>query len=312
MFLFFSRTIKDGFKDFKRNIWLSLSTISVLTVALFIINIQSAIWFANNLLLKEAKNRISISVYFQPTVSESDAQKVKDDLVTSIKKIQSIEFISSEEALKEFTKRNEDNEVLRKSIEELGNNPFGATLNIRAENPDDYAEIASAVENSRYKDLIESVNYGKYKELIDGLSEEINSNRKVGLILGVTLSVVAVLITFNNILVAMHARKQEIEIMRLVGASNGYIKMPFIWQGVFYGVMAAFITFPLVIFYLNFVANSGATNSILAFSEGVYLRAFLHDYLLAHWTIAIVAQILLGIFLGITGSLFAIRKQLKY
>ena len=312
MFLVFSRTIKDGFKDFRRNIWLSLSTVSVLVVALFIINVQLAVWFSNNLLLEEAKNRISISVYFKPEVSETDAQKVRDDLVGSSDKIKSIEFISSQDALNEFQKRNENNEVLRKSIEELGNNPFGAALNVRANNPDDYAEIAGAVENSQYKDLIESVNYGKYKDLIDGLSAEINSNRKVGLILGLTLSLVAILITFNNILISMHAHKQEIEIMRLVGASNGYIKMPFIWQGIFYGVAAAIVTVPMSFFYLNFVAGSGSANSLLSVSEGVYMRSFLHDYFLVYWAWAVFTQMAAGIFLGIIGSLFAIRKYLKY
>lgn len=312
MFLTLSRTIKDGFKDFRRNIWLSLSTVSVLAVALFIVNVQLAVWFANNLLLEEAKNRISISVYFKPSVSETDAQKVKDDLMSSLEKIKSIEFISSSDALVEFEKRNENNEVLRKSIEELGDNPFGASLNVRAENPDDYAGIARAIENSRHKDLIESVNYGKYKELIDGLSGEIKSNQKVGLIMGITLSLVAILITFNNILISMHAHKQEIEIMRLVGASNGYIKMPFVWQGIIYGVFASIITLPISFFYLNFVANSGSSSSIMSFSEGIYLRTFLQDYFLVHWGMVILWQIILGVFLGITGSLIAIRKYLKY
>lgn len=312
MFLTLFRTIKDGFKDFRRNIWLSLSTVSVLVVALFIVNVQLAIWVSNNLLLEEAKDRISISVYFKPTVSETDAQKVKDDLMNSLEKIRGIEFISSSDALSEFEKRNENNEVLKKSIEELGDNPFGASLNVKAENPDDYAEIAQAIENSRHKDLIESVNYGKYKELIDGLSEEIKSNRKVGLIIGITLSLVAILITFNNILISMHAHKQEIEIMRLVGASNSYIKMPFVWQGVLYGFFAALITVPMSFFYLNFVAKSGSSNSIMSFSEGIYLRNFLQDYFLAHWDIMILWQIISGIFLGIVGSLIAIRKYLKY
>lgn len=308
----FFRTIKDGFKDFRRNVWLSVSTVSVLLVALFIVNMQLAVWFSNNLLLEEAKNRISISVYFKPEVSESDAQKVRDDLVSSLKNVQAIDFISSADALSEFEKRNADNEVLKKSIQELGDNPFGAALNIRAANPDDYSEIAGAVENSRHKELIESINYGKYKELIDGLSQEINSNRKVGLILGATLSLVAILITFNNILISMHSHKQEIEIMRLVGASNWYIKMPFIWQGILYGISAAILALPLSFFYLKFVASSGSSSSIMSFSEGVYLKTFLNDYFIAHWGKAILVQMAAAIFLGVIGSIFAIRKYLKY
>jgi len=312
MWQVFFRTIKDGFKDFRRNVWLSVSTVSVLLVALFIVNMQLAVWFSNNLLLEEAKNRISISVYFKPEVSESDAQKVRDDLASSLKNIQTIDFISSTDALIEFEKRNADNEVLKKSIEELGDNPFGAALNIRAVNPDDYSEIAATVENSRHKDLIESVNYGKYKELIDGLSQEINSNRKVGLILGLTLSLVAILITFNNILISMHSHKQEIEIMRLVGASNWYIKMPFIWQGILYGISAAILALPLSFFYLKFVASSGSSSSIMSFSEGVYLKTFLNDYFIVHWGKAIVIQMAAAVFLGVIGSIFAIRKYLKY
>lgn len=304
------RTLKAGFQNFYRNGWLSVATISIITITLFIINIQLAITVANNFLLQDIKDKVSISVYFNADVSEADVLRVKDEF-GKYQEVQSIEYVSKDQALSDFEERNADNEVLRESIRELGDNPFEATLNIKASDPDQYELIARSVEESEFKELISSVNYHKYRNIIDGLSKEVKSNQRNGIILGVTLAFIAVLITFNSIRITMYSYRQEIEIMRLVGASNTYIKLPFVWEGILYGVISATVSIPLSFFYLKFIAGENSSELFLPISNTVYLQKFLADYFLGHIFLMILFQIGLGILLGIISSMIAMRKYLK-
>lgn len=310
MFIKLSRTLKAGFQNFYRNGWLSVATISIIVITLFIINIQLAITVANNFLLQDIKDKVSISVYFNPDVSEADVLKVKDEF-NRYQEVQSIEYVSKDQALSDFEERNANNEVLRESIRELGENPFEATLNIKANNSDQYELIARSVEESEFKELISSVNYHKYRDIIDGLSKEVKANQRNGIILGITLAFIAVLITFNSIRITMYSYRQEIEIMRLVGASNVYIRLPFIWEGILYGVISAAISIPLSFFYLKFIAGENSSELFLPISNTVYLQKFLADYFIRHIILMVLFQIGLGILLGMISSLIAMRKYLK-
>lgn len=309
-FLKLGRTLKAGLHNFYRNGWLSVATISVITITLFIINLQLAVIASNGLLLEDVRNRVSVSVYFKPEISEADVMRVKDKF-SSYQEVKSIDYVSKEQALEDFKKRNENNEVLKQSLEELGINPFEASLSVKAHNSDNYDLISSSIEESEFKEIISSVNYHKYKDVIDGLNQEIKANQKTGIILGLTLSVIAVLITFNSIKITMHSYRQEIEIMRLVGASNNYIRLPFIWEGILYGLISVAISIPFSYFYLRFLAAGGSSGSVLPFSNSIYLGKFLADYFSQNIVIIVLAQLGLGMVLGIVSSAIAIGRYLK-
>jgi len=309
-FLKIGRTLKAGLQNFYRNGWLSIATISVITITLFIINLQFAVVVANNLLLEDVKDRVSVSVYFEADASENDVMKVKDKF-SMYQEVESIDYVSKQQALEDFQERNEGNEILKESLEELGINPFEPSLNIKAKNPSDYELIVNSVEQSEFKEIISSVNFHKYKDVINGLNQEIESNQKTAIILGVTLSIIAILITFNSIKITMHSYRQEIEIMRLVGASNNYIRLPFIWEGILYGFISVVIAMPFFYFYLKFLSAESVSGSVLPFSNSIYLERFLTDYFVQNILLIILIQLALGIFLGIISSAIAIRKYLK-
>ena len=310
MLLKLYRTFQAGFQNFYRNGWLSVATASVIIITLFIINMQAAITTANNLLLKDVENRVSISVYFNPDVNESDVMKVKDDF-SRFQEVSSIEYVSKDQAFADFKQRNQGNDTIQKSIEELGGNPLGATLNIKAQDPSQYELIAKSVEESKYKDLISKVNYHKYQNVIDNLNKEVSSNQRVTIILSLTLCIIAILITFNSIRITMYAYRQEIEIMRLVGASNTYIRFPFVWEGIFYGLIAGVVVVPMIYVYLVFVSSGDASGSIMPFSNTIYIKAFLNDVFTKHLILITLIQLVAGIFLGVISSMIAIRKYLK-
>ncbi len=309
MRLKFPRTLKTGFKNFYRNGWLSVATISIITVTLFIINIQFAVVISDNLLLNDIKDRVSISVYFKPDTTEQDVLMAKDEF-SRYQEVASIEYISKEKALEEFKKENVDNKIMLKSLEEIEINPFEPILSVKAREPRDYDLIARAVDESSYKDFINTVNYDKYSNVIDSLGAEIDSNRQTGLALGITLAIIAVLITFNSVRITMYAHSREIEIMRLVGASNGYIRMPFVWEGILYGLISAAIALPLSFVYLKFVAIPEASGVVLPFSNSVYIEQFLREIFVKNAVRIVPAELGVGILLGVASSVIAMGRYL--
>lgn len=265
---------------------------------------------ANDLMLKDVQDRVSIAVYFKPSVSEPDVMQVRDEF-SKYQEVASINYVSKDKALEKFKERNNENETIKKSLEEIGDNPLGATLNIKAKQANDYELIAKSIEESKYKDLISKVNYHKYKTVIENLNKEIGANQRMAIILGLTLSIVAVLITFNSIRITIYAYRQEIEIMRLVGASNTYIRFPFVWEGIIYGLIAGFLVVPMIFFYLKFFTAESSTGSVLPFSNAVYLKTYLTEYFIKHIFMIGLMQLVAGIFLGVISSMIAMRKYLK-
>ena len=304
------RTFKAGVQNFWRNRWLSIATICVILIAIFVITVQVGVVVANNLLLEDAQNRVSISVYFKPDIQENQIMAVKDDL-SRYKEIKEIDYISKDDALAGFEQRIEGNEILKETLKELGSNPFEDTMNIKAHDPSQYEVIAVSIQNGQYKDLIESVNYDKYKNIIDGLSSEIKSNQRIGFLLGITLSVVAVLITFNSVMITIYSYRKEIEIMRLVGASRTYIQFPFIWEGVIFGFIAGVLSAPLSYLYLRFISSGESSGAILPFSNSIYIQQFLSEYFIGNLLLVILIQVGIGVFLGVISSVIAVRKYLK-
>lgn len=310
MFYKLLRTFKAGVQSFARNGWLSLATVSVIVITLFIVNVQVAIVFANDMFLKEVEDKVNISVYINLDIEENEIMKIKSD-VESFTQVKNVEYVSSKQALADFRERNKDNETIQKSLKELGSNPLGAVLNVKAHNPDQYEEVANMIGQAEYADKISKVNYQKYSDIIDNLNKEIKSNQRMAIALGLTLSFIAILITFNSIRITMYGHKQEIEIMKLIGASNNYIRMPFIWEGIFYGLVAAIISLPLIYFYLNFIGSEEASNSILPFSNARFIKTFLVDYFVKNIILVIAFQIIFGVSLGVVSSILAIRKHMK-
>ncbi len=309
MRLKFPRTLKTGFTNFYRNGWLSVATISIITVTLFIINIQFAVVISDNLLLNDIKERVSISVYFKPDTTEQDVLIAKDEF-SRYQEVASIDYISKEKALEEFKKENVDNEIMLKSLDEIEINPFEPTLSVKAREPRDYDLIARAVNESAYKDFINTVNYDKYSNVIDSLGSEIDSNRQTGLALGITLTIIAILITFNSVRITMYAHSREIEIMRLVGSSNNYIRMPFVWEGILYGLISAAIALPLSFIYLKFVAIPEASGVVLPFSNSVYIEQFLREIFVKNAVKIVPAELGAGILLGVISSVIAMGRYL--
>ena len=301
MFLVIGRTMKESFINFWRNGWLSIASVSVLTLALYVAGALMVLMMVSGTVLANVENRINVSVYFKPDVSEEQIIKIKSDL-ESYGEVKSTQYISKEQALADFKKNNANEPVILQSLDEIGGNPLLASLVVRANDPNQYQNITEYIANASFKDDVSRVNYVKNKEIIDRLNSIIGQARKVGLALALISAAVAVLIIFNTIRITIYIHKPEIEVMRLVGASNMFIRLPFLFEGIIYGVLSSLFATILLLITMKFI-NPYISNTVLS-------RCLMAFYFSQMFFILGI-QLLVGIFLGIFSSWIAMRKYLK-
>jgi len=301
IFLTISRTFKSGLQNFYRNGSLSAAAVSILTLALLIISVIIVLSISANLGLKYIQDKIDIRVYFKSETEESKIMDFRSE-VMKYKEVKSADYISKDRALSEFKSNNVGKPEILKAIEAVDENPLLASINIKAKNPEQYDLIAKAVENSAYKENIASVNYQQYKLVIDRFNTTIKTIRKTGVFLFTLFSLIAILITFNVIRMTIYNHGTEIEIMRLVGASNNFVRLPFVFEGIIYGCFAAVIAmlllFPIVKLITPYIVGS----SYVALIQADFGKYFV---------LIFITQIILGTLLGVVSSLLAIRRYLK-
>jgi len=294
------RTFKEGVKNFYRNGWLSFATVSIMTISLYIMSLTVLIAVGSGSAVRGVQEKINISIYFNPEVSEKKIIEIKDNLA-GYQEVKSIEYISKNQALDEFLAGNNDPSITQ-ALEEIGENPLLSSLVIQAQSPEQYEIIAQAIEQSNFRDDVSRINYEKNKAAIGRLADFINFVEKIGFILGSIFIVVAVLITFNTIRITIYSHKQEFEIMRLVGASNTYVRMPHVFEGIFYGIASAIIV--LILLFITFQFIAPATQNIVS-------REVLVSFYFQYFGIMAIFLLFSGMALGMVSGYIAIRRYLK-
>jgi len=297
----FKRIIKSGLKSFRRNGWLSAATISVMVLTLIVITTLLMVNLVASVVLENLQEKIDISVYFKAEALEEDILIVKSQL-EKLAEVERVDYISRDDALLKFRERHQDNPYLIQSLQELGENPLEASLNIKADDPSQYEGISEFLGGISYSTIIDKVDYRQNKEVIDRLSNIIINVKLVGLSLSGLLVLIVILVTFSAIRLAIYSAREEIRVMRLVGANNWFIRGPFIVEGVLYGIISSLIT--LAVLYPIFWLLSPKLSGFLAINDFfVYFKANFWAFL--------VLLLGLGVILGIVSSFLAIRKYLK-
>ncbi len=300
------RVVRAGCVGFYRNGFVSLSSVAVMTVTLFTIGGVLFLGATLNASLEELKDKVDINVYFQSHAPESEIQALASS-VKALHEVKSVEYISRAVALQNFKKRHENDQLTLQALAELPDNPLGAVLNIRATDPSRYESIAAFLKGETalskgQHSIIDEVNYYDNKKAIDALTRIITSAKTLGGALTLILVIISFMIAFNTIRLAIYVSREEIGVMRLVGARNAYIRGPFVVSGVLYGVVAAFIT--LAAFYPLTYYLGGAT-------ENFFSGLNLFRYYLAHFAEFFVIIAGAGVGLGAVGRFFATGRYLK-
>ncbi len=295
------RTFKEGCSNFYRNGWLSFATVSILATSLYIISVTVMLGFTANLIIANLQDKINVSVYFNPSVSEERVIEIKDKL-SQYDEVKSVDYVSKETALSELLRLSSNTDTINKALEEIGENPLPSSIVIRADKPEQYEKIVESIGNSFFKDDISSVNYAENKNVIDRLTNIILMSRKIGLIFGLVFVFVSVLITFNAIRITMYSHRQEFEVMRLVGASNLYIRMPFVFEGVLYGLVAGVVVMIFLFATSYFISP---------LTEGNIPQGNLLEVYFGNFFIILGGLFTGGILLGVISSFIAIKRYLK-
>ncbi len=296
-----SRIIKYGFTNFWRNGWLSMATLSIIVLALIVFEGLIIFNILTNTALNSVQEKIDISVYFKSDAPEDDILNTKKSL-ESLAEVKNVEYISRDEALEIFRERHADDPAITQSLEELTENPLLASLNIKAYDPKQYISIADYLESSSLSDRFEKITYAQNAIVIDRLGKIIDTAEKGGFLLIFFLALISVLVTFNTIRLAIYSSRDEIGIMRFVGASNSFITGPYLVEGIIFGLLAAvlsiIITTPIVLFLSPYVkVFIPEMNLWEYFSSNIFLLLFY--------------QFIFGVVLGVISSAIAIRKYLR-
>ncbi len=297
------RAFKFALLNFGRNIWLSLVTVFILLLTLFSITFSSTL----NLVAKEAitliKDRVDVSIYFADTALEEDVREVASAL-TSLPEVKDVTYITREEALEFFKEKNEDNPVIQETLDVLGTNPLGPTLVVKAKRIEDFPAIIAVLDRPEYAKLIQDRDFEENEQVIDRLSAVTSRLGQVGLLISLVFTIIAALVIFNTIRITIYTYREEISIMKLVGASNWFIRAPFILESVFYALLAGLLNIALILPLIGFSAPF--FNSFFS-GYGFNLVQFFQQNL---WYIFGV-QILIGIALSVVSSMIAISRYLR-
>lgn len=300
------RIVRAGFYSFWRNGFVSLASILIMVVTL---GVFASIIFMGAILdqtLSDIKNKVDINVYFTTTAPEEEIMTMRSSL-EALPEVAQVAYVTREQALEDFKKRHEDNQLTLQALEELGENPLGASLNIKAKEPSQYEGIARYLEERKTNaaggaSIIDKVNYFQNREAIEKLTGIIASTERLGTIVTALLVLISVLITFNTIRLAIYMAREEIAVMRLVGASMRYIRGPFVVSGILYGFAAGLIT--LALFY-------PVTYWLGDVSESFFIGLNLFDYYVSNFPMIFLTIIGSGVVIGAVSSYLATKKYLK-
>ena len=299
------RIIKAGFLSFKRNGLVSWAAVLVVTITLSfitaIILLQAVLYFSLNTI----KDKVDVTIYFNVGTSEDKIMILKDSLL-KLPEVAEVTYISDQQALVLFRARHENDYPTIAALDEIGTNPLGGYLNVKAKEISQYESIANFLKGDSAlalgsTSIIDKVNYHQNKPVIERLNTIISGAQKLGFLITLLLVIISIIITFNTIRLAIFISREEIGVMRLVGASKMYVRGPFVVEGLIYGIIATFIT--LLIFW--------PVTGWLGHNMSNFLGFNVFDYYVANILQIFIIVLFSGVFLGTISSFLAVRKYLN-
>ena len=297
------RILKFGFQNFKRNFWLSLVTVFILVLTLFSISVVFTLNVVADNAIKSVKDQVNIDVFFDPTVPEDKVVAVQAYL-ESISEVKNVEYISKDQALENFKLAHKDDLQIQESLSEIEENPLPSALVVKAVSLDDYSSIVVKLDNSEYSDLIASRNFEDNQVVIERLTAITDRIYQFGIGVSAIFILVAILVVFNTLRMNMYTQREELGIMRLVGAQNMFIRLPFVLESVLYGILASVITI-LILFPLL----SAVSPYIDSLFEGYDFNMF--AYFTANFWAMLGLQILISIVISVISGMIAISRYLR-
>lgn len=300
--LSFFRIIKFSFQDIVRNGWLSIVTITILCLSLFSINTLSTVSFVSNGAVDAIKEKVDIGLYLKSDALESDITILREELLKN-PRIKDVTYISKEKALIDFRSKYKNNQEVLLALKEINQNPLSPSLVINPSNLEDSSLLINelkVLDNT----IIESRDFSDNSLVlakIEGITKRIND---FGLIIILLFSFTSLLVVYNAIRVAIYTHRQEIEIMRLVGASNFFIYMPYIVSSLIYALLSMLLIIATFIPLLTLLQPYLET-----FFAGYSVNVL--SYYIDNFVSIFGIQFLVVLAINIFASMVAVRRYTK-
>ncbi len=299
----FKRILKAGFVNFFRNGWLSVTTTLIMSLALLTVGIFLVLALSTNKIVHELKDKVDIVVNFKDSASEALIYQLKSDLMIR-PEIKSVQYISKEDALKEFKARASVKQEVR-DIVTAEDNPLPRSLRIQSVDLKEYDYVSNIIKKPTYSPYIDSSSYDDNKTLIENINQSVRFVERVGIGLSVLFILIAIMVVFNTVRLALVFRSREIEIMRLVGASESFVKIPFLIEGFLYGLFALIVS-QGVIFGGVLLSEEIASGTVFEKFMQRITPIFYENFLLIT-----LIMVIIGTFIGIGASYLSLRRHAK-
>lgn len=306
--IYFARVFRAAFQNFWRNVWLSVATTVIVTMTLLIVLF---LYFANVFgleVLRNVEQKVDLSVTFVDGASEAQIAALAKS-IEARDDVKTVNVVTSEQALAIFRRRNADKPFIEESLKELEENPLPASMFVIAKEPRFYQVIAGELSSEKYVSVIDEVHFEDSRVVIERLISIISAIKNVGTVVTVVFVVLVVLIMFNTVRLAIYSFREEIDIMRLVGASRWFIRGPFVLETVLVAVLAVILASAIA-----YPALKAASPELQGFFFDGHAAASpfdIYQYALSNWLTVIGLQLLIAVGLAIFSSLIAVQRYLK-
>ena len=287
-----SRHFRESFKSLGRNGWMTFASIGAVTVTLILVGVFALIMTNLNKLADDIENDVEIKILIDDLAGTKEEKELLDK-IKKLPEVTEVAYSSRDEELKKLIKDYGEDFMLHEQ-----SNPFRNAIYVKAVNPQETANVAKKMDKYEYT---AEVNYGKGK--VEKLFKVLNTSRNAGVVLIVGLLLTAVFLIFNTIRITILARREEIEIMKLVGATNSFVRIPFLLEGAWLGLIGSVIPVTVVALLYHNVHKyispnlKGEMLQLQSFSPLIYQVSAL--------------LIVLGVVIGMCGSFMSVRKFLK-
>ncbi len=245
MFVNFKKILRFGAQSFARNFWLAILTVSILVLLLLSINVLVVMNFLTDEASRQMKSKVDISIYLKPGVGDEEAQNFRTYLLT-LPAVASVTYTDADAVLKNFKTSHKEDEKILSSLDVLDKNPFGGVLTVQTVRVDDYKTILTQIGSQVYQKIIENKDFNDHEKLVAAVNRLTDYVKQLIIVISAFFAFIALAIIFNTIKIAIYTHREEMGIMKLVGASNWFVRAPFVVEAIFYSVIATVITFVLI------------------------------------------------------------------
>lgn len=297
------RIVKLGLTNFWRNRWLSFAATLIMTLTLLIISTFVILTIVIGKTTTSIRDRMDISVYFQDSASNEQIVNLQRQLAAR-SDVKEVQYISKDEALVRFKEQQQGRKVSQFINPE--ENPLPRSLDIKTTAAQNLEAINQFINQDQFKLIIHNISYQENKKIIDRLIAITSFLKEIGWLMSGVFVLISILVIMNTIRLTIFTRKDEIEIMRLVGANDSFIRVPFLIEGLLYGVLATVLAMALV--WIGIAILAPRTEQYL----GLAVSQQMVHFFVSHFWLMLFLELIVGMSIGVICSLISIRKHLKF